>query len=130
MIGLDTTAIIDFYKGEKNLKDLIDTINEPLATNQIVYLELMYGIDPDNKEHKIEEDYYDILIESLFNFDLDAKACKKTAEIAWKLKKEGKIAEQLDCSIAAIYLINGINKIITKNTKHFENIRELKVISY
>ncbi len=130
MIGLDTTAIIDLYKGNDAIRKLIETLKEPFAVNYIIYLELMYGLDLTKDKHKNEEEYYDELANSLFNFGLDKKACKKSAEISWKLGKEGKIIGKFDCTVAAVYITNNIKKIITKNKKHFENIKELKVISY
>lgn len=37
---------------------------------------------------------------------------------------------RFDSMIAGILLANGVDKIITKNVKHFEKIKGLRVISY
>ena len=55
---------------------------------------------------------------------------KIAAEILAKLFKEGKIIEQNDAIIISIMLKNGIDKIITKNKKHFDRVKGIKVISY
>ena len=130
MIGLDTSSIIDFFRGDVSLKSLLDNIDEPLVVNQIVYLEAMFGFDLSNKKHKEEEEFYDDLFGSLVNLELDSSASKKSASIFWELKKQGEIIEAFDCTIVGIYLANGVNRIITKNVKHFNKIKGLKVMSY
>ncbi len=130
MIGLDTTAVIDLYRGNEKIKELIDRLEDNFAINQIVYLELMHGLDFKNDKHKSEEDYYDELIKSLIFYGLNIVSCKKSSQIEWELKKIGKVIEIFDCTIAAIYLTNGINKIITRNVKHFENIKDIEVLKY
>jgi len=130
MIGLDSTAIIDFAEGNKDLKKLLDKIKEPLAVNYISYLEIMFGIDLEDENYKFEEDFYDNLFLSLFTLDLDVSACKESSRIYWYMSKKGIEIGKFDCAIAGIYLSNGVNKIITRNVKHFENILGLKVISY
>jgi len=57
-------------------------------------------------------------------------SCELASEIFWSLKKEGKEIEQFDCVIAALLISNCINKILTRNSKHFEKIKKLEVISY
>lgn len=57
-------------------------------------------------------------------------ASVQASELFWKLRKKGITLGKFDCTIAAIFLSNGISKIITKNQKHFEDIPGLKVISY
>ena len=130
MIGLDSCAIIDFYRGDLNIKNLIESCEEILVVNNICYLEIINGIDYENSKHKTEEKYYDYFFESLKNLNLDIKSCKKSSEILWDQKKQGKIIEVFDCVIAGIYLSNGVKKIITRNKKHFENIKDLEIVSY
>ena len=130
MIGLDTSALIDIFKGDLAIRKVLSKNKEPLATTGLNYLELMFGIDFDDKDHKLEEDYYNEFFETLLNFNISKKASKMASKILWSLKKEGRIIEQFDCAISAILLVNGVNKIITRNVKHFEKIEGLKVISY
>lgn len=130
MIGLDTIAIIDIFKGNESIKKLLINTKEPLASTQMCYLELIFGINPQNPKHKVEENYYNEFFNSLLNLSLTKESCKKSSEIFWRLKKQGKMIEQFDCVIAGILISNGINKIITPNTKHFENISELRVLDY
>ena len=130
MIGLDTSAIIDIFKGDNNIKQFLKKNKEPLAATLISYLELFFGLDPRNPKHAIEERYYDEFFKSLYNLNLTKNSCKEASKIFWELKKKGESIEQFDCIIAALLLTNGINKIVTRNTKHFEKIKQLRAIGY
>ena len=130
MIGLDTSAIIDIFKGNPEVKQVLDNTLEPFAVTIMSYLELCFGLNPENPKHTEEGRYYDEFFKSLYPLDLTKESCEKASKIFWALKREGKMIEQFDCVIAAMLLTNGIKKILTRNTKHFEKIRELEVISY
>jgi len=130
MIGLDTTALIDLFKGDEDIKELLKKIDEPIILNQISYLELMFGLDSFNLNHKFEEEFYDNLFNYFMNLNLNFSSCKKAREVLWNLKRRGEIIEDFDCAIAGIFLTNNVNKIITRNIKHFEKIPGLNVISY
>ncbi len=130
MIGLDTSVIIDLFKKNPSLIKLLEEIDDKAALNQVSYLELMFGLDFESESHNSEEEYYDSLFNNFLVLQLNNSSCKKAARILLELKKMGKIIEQSDCAIAGIYLANGIDKILTKNKKHFENIKGLKVLSY
>ena len=130
MIGVDSSAIIDFFKKDESLRKLLESINVPLVVNRVTYLEIMFGLDFSNPLHRIEEGFYDRFFDSLMIFELNRDSCKKATEIFWYLRKNGKIIELFDCVIAGIYLTNGITKIVTKNKKHFANIKGLEVLSY
>lgn len=130
MIGIDTCVLTDIFKEDPSLKYLLSRINDELCVNQITYLEIIIGLDPDNTKHQKEEIFYDQLFSSFLNYDLDLNASKLSRKIFWDLKKTGNFADLLDCAIAGIYLSNGVNTIITKNKKHFEKIKDMKVLSY
>jgi len=128
MIGLDTTAIIDIFKGERGIKKLLEKIDEPFVSTIINYQEIMFGLNFEDLNHKKEESYYDEFFKELIIFSLDAKSSKRATEIFWKLKQKG--GGRFDCMIAGIFLSNGVNKIITRNVKHFENVKGLRVVCY
>jgi tRNA(fMet)-specific endonuclease VapC len=130
MIGLDSSAIIDLFKGEDSLKQLLLSIDEPISATEISYLELMFGIDRTIKKHKEEERYYDEFFNKILVLNLSRKSVKSASEIYWSLNKSGKSIEKFDCIIAGIFLSSGVNKIITRNEKHFSRIPGVKVLSY
>ena len=130
MIGLDTSAIIDLFRDDPALIRLLEQIDDTVVLSQISYLELMFGLDFERRNDKTEEEYYDSLFNLYSVLPLDNISCKKAAKISLALKKLGKSIGQFDCAIAGILLANGTNKILTRNKKHFENIKELNVVSY
>lgn len=130
MIALDTTAIVDFFKGDPKIMKLLENLDEPLSSTIINYQEIMFGLDLENPHHLEEEKYYDLFFNSIFTFHLDEESSKKATKIDWKLKKKGISSGRFDSIIAGIITKNGVNKIITRNVKHFDKIEGLKVISY
>ena len=127
---MDSTAIIDFSDGNESLKKLLDGLKESLAVNYISYLEVIFGLNLVDENYKFEENFYDGLFESFSNLNLDIAACKEASRIRWDLKRKGQDIGAFDCAIAGIYLTNGINKIITRNVKHFGRIKGMKAIGY
>ena len=130
MIGLDTSAIIDIFKGNENIKKFLDENKEPLAVNVISYLELFFGLNPEDPRHVKEGGYYKEFFKNFYNVYLTEDSCEEASKIYWNLKRKGKTIEQFDCIIASVFISNGISKVLTRNSKHFEKIRELNVISY
>ncbi len=130
MIGLDTTAVIDLFRGDEGLKKVLEQQTEPFAATQLTYLELMFGLDAELAAHQQEKAYYDDLLNSVLLLPLNSHACVKASELFWKLKKRGIIIGKFDSTIAAMFLVNGISKIITKNKKDFEPVPGIKVVSY
>jgi|SRR3989344_1150449 len=130
MIGLDTTAIIDLFKEDKKLKEVIESLEETFTSTIINYQELFFGLNPDNEQHKKEGEYYDQFFDNVTLFEHNINSAKKSSEIFWKLSKDGATTGRFDSMIAGILIANGVNKIITRNVKHFENIKELEVIGY
>lgn len=130
MIGLDTSTIIDIFRGNQEIKQVLESNKEPLAATIISYLELFFGLNLEEPKHATEGKYYDEFFKSLHNVNLTKNACEEASKIFWDLKRGGKTIEQFDCIIAALFLTNGINKILTRNPKHFERIKKLKVLSY
>ena len=118
------------FKGVAEIKKVMESANEPFCVTRMTYLELIFGIDPENKKHLEEEKYYDDFFTTLPTFELTDLACKKASRLFWTLKKQGQLIEQADCLISAIFLNNGIKKIITRNKKHFDRISELTAIPY
>jgi len=130
MIGIDTCAVIDLFKGDKQIISLLSDISEKVCITYINYLELIFGLDIENIKHKSEEEFYDHIMENYTVYNLDIESCKKARELFFLLKKKGNTIDDMDYAIAGILLSNGVNKIITKNKKHFENIPGVKVLSY
>ena len=130
MIGLDTTAIIDIFRGNPNIKILLEKVSDQIVTSIINYQEVMFGLDYNESRFKDEFVYYDEFFVDVLPLTFTTDSAKKTAEIFWRLHKQGRTVQRFDCMVAGCFISHGINKIITQNVKHFEHIKELNVISY
>ncbi len=130
MIGLDTTALIDISRNNGEILKLVNDIEEDICSTILNHQEVMFGLDLNDINFLNEEKFFDNFFDSIHIFELDISSSKEASRIKWKLRKKGITIEEIDCSIAGILLVNGINKIITRNVKHFEKIPELEVISY
>ncbi len=130
MIAIDSDSLINIFKDDEKLNELLKSLEDDFCSTIINYQELIFGLNWRNSREFEEEDYYDNLFNNIILFNLDKKSCKKSREIMFDLKKIGKTIGEFDCMIAGILLSNGVNKLITRNVKHFENIPGLKVISY
>jgi|SRR3989338_6133597 len=130
MIGLDTTAIIDLFNGDERLIKKINELKENIVSTMVNYQEIFFGIDFSNENLADEEIYYDSFFDNIEVFELSSESAKEASKILWILRKGGDNIGNFDSMIAGIYITNGVNKIITRNTKHFSKIKNLKVISY
>ena len=130
MIGLDTTAIIDIFNGEENIIKKINELREPLVSTIINYQEIFFGVDLGDHTLIEEENYYDYFFESIEVFGLTMDAAKRASKVLRSLRKVGYDIGEFDSMIAGVLLTNGINKIITRNVKHFSKVKGLKVLSY
>lgn len=128
---LDTTFLIDFLRAKKEAIEFLES-HQPIAlfTTEINVFELFTGAYLFDKNVDDHTQKITSLLSKLNVLPLDRKASIKAGEIAAKLIKEGKKIEETDCLIAAIAIINGINKIVTANKSHYERIKGIEVISY
>ena len=130
MIGLDTAAIIDLFRGVEGVRKALQQLKGPFASTQMNYSELMFGLNPKDPRSAKEEEYYDEFFQSLTLLKLTKESSKKAAEIYWYLKGIGKSIEPFDCMIAGIHLANGVETIVTRDVRHFSNIKGLRVVAY
>ncbi|MFH1648985.1 MAG: type II toxin-antitoxin system VapC family toxin [Candidatus Woesearchaeota archaeon] len=130
MIGLDTCAIIDLFKGDKGIKVFLERSNEQTVTTIINYSEIQFGLNPANSVHNKEREFYELLLSEIRILDLTREGCGKASSVFWQLNKKGKTIQKMDCTIAAILLTNGITHILTRNAKDFKHIDGLTTIPY
>ena len=130
MIGLDTTAIIDLFKKDESLRNLLKDLDDNFVSTVINYWEIKGGLNPKDNRYVLENKYYEDLFANIVIFDFDKHCVRKSSEVFWELSARGEMIDDFDSMIAGILLSNGVNKIITRNAKHFERIKGLKVLSY
>jgi len=108
---------------------LLSSLDDKIVSTVINYQEIFNGIDFE-KSYDVEEDYYDGFFDDMILYNLGKREAKLASKIYSKEKRNGNMIGRFDSMIAGILLANGVNKIITKNTKHFSKIRGLKVLKY
>ncbi len=130
---LDSTFLIDFIrKNEITLAKLADWGHEKIYTTRINVFEVLMGAfsikSEKDKMTRLSE--ISIVLQNLTILELDEISTFNAAQISGKLNLGGVHIEPNDCLIAGIALSNGIDTIITKNTKHFNRIDGIKIESY
>lgn len=131
MKAVDTTFIIDLLRNNKAaVVKSIDLDKEPMVfTTEANTYEVVSGIQQNPNKEKALHDI-EVLLSKLTVLPLDHKAAIKAGQISGTLLRQGKMIDDIDCLTAGIILTNGCGTIVTRNTKHFERIAELKVETY
>jgi predicted nucleic acid-binding protein len=130
MLGLDTSAIIDLLKNDQGVVAVLGQQDETVATCMMNYAELLFGVDPTSRRGQEELNWIDAFFNETLFLHLSKKVCKRASMVQHQLKRQGKLTEPADVLIAAAYLEHGIDKLLTRNKKHFEHIKGLRAISY
>ena len=129
---LDTSFIVDVLRGEnndvKNKTLELDKKFEVKAVTSITIMELWRGAMLSNAQTKEKEKINEIL-DSVLIYNFTEREAKKAAEIESGLIQQGKRIEIEDIMIASIALIRN-EKILTRNIKHFQDIKGLSIESY
>ena len=128
MVLLDTDILIGLLRNDADAKKKIIALQQmgmPLSTTSINALELLQGAYASVNREKnlllVEE-----LIENLKQINIDFLASKTAAKIIKDLEKEGKTIDAFDAVIGAATIVSN-EIIVTRNSKHFERIKELRV---
>lgn len=118
---VDTTFLIDLLN--KRPDAILFAQNNYVVTTAISVFEVYQGA-------KLSEfEVLDIFFNRIMVLKFGKEEGVLAGKIALDLKKRGEIIDFEDCMIAAIALIKETT-LITKNLKHFNRIKNLKVISY
>jgi len=124
---LDSDILIYFLKGNQDIvKKIISLPKDDLYITIINYTELLYGIYNSNKITQNKEKILPFL-EKFKVLQFDKNSSEIFAKIKAKLKKQGNIIADMDLMIASIAIANKAI-LFTNNIKHFERIKELKIL--
>jgi predicted nucleic acid-binding protein len=69
------------------------------------------------------------LIDLMF-FHWTGESTLRSAKIVGELKRKGSPIDVLDALVAGISLAHGRDVVVTRNKRHFENVKGLKVETY
>jgi len=127
---LDTTFIIDLLKNKANAVAKAAELEKssfPIRTTTVNVFELWQGLEDirdQAKKERIEQ-----FLSSIGLLSLDRESAKAAGTIYGELKRKGELLEAEDCLIAGICLQHG-DIILTRNQKHFERIKTIRVETY
>lgn len=125
---IDTDWIIFQLKGNKQIQSrLIQLQSGGLGISIISLAELYEGIihsrDTIGNQKKLDD-----FLSSVIIFDITEEICKLFGSYRGFLRKQGLMISDFDLIIAMTCLHHDLT-LLTNNRKHFERIKELKIIS-
>lgn len=121
---LDTTALIDFFRGKSEIIELLNKLAEeaPLATCPITISEVFSGVRP-GELARVEE-----FMEALVFYPISYKASRQAGIYRRAYIQEGINLSLSDTLIASVAIENSLI-LVTKNLRHFP-MSELSVIEH
>jgi len=130
MIFLDTNIISYYFNANIIVKEkILEAIdnNDSICTTIINIYEILKGFrwkGNNNKENQFKEFLEDVVV-----FTIDNDVVNIAADIYSTLRKDGKTIGDADILIAAIVIKNN-GVLVSNNTKHYEDIEQLKLINW
>ncbi|PIO08627.1 PIN domain nuclease [Candidatus Pacearchaeota archaeon CG10_big_fil_rev_8_21_14_0_10_34_12] len=134
MICLDTSFLIDVILGRpipEAYENLLDE-NDKFSITSPSIMELIKGLNLSKNLKYVtqeEKDKINKIISSMNIFDFNMKSAILAGEIEAELRNKGELIDIMDIMIGAIAKHNN-QILITKNPKHFEKIKGLKIEDY
>ncbi|MDD5473163.1 MAG: type II toxin-antitoxin system VapC family toxin [Candidatus Methanoperedens sp.] len=116
MIVLDTSVLIDYFRGKNSSFDFVS--NSDATTTVITYHEILSGIK--HRKAKKEEAFYRRFFSDIKILDLDLKAVEESSDIMARLLSQGRVVNTLDVLISGIAMTNGADKIVSRDKDFLE----------
>jgi len=130
MVCLETTFLVDFFRGNKNAIEKYTEIKESNESIRVAVpsiTEIISGaslnVKNEEKERAIE------FFSNLEILELNKESAILAGEIEAGLILSGETIGIIDIMIGAICLSNN-ETLLTRNKKHFEKIKNLEIKSY
>ena len=127
MIVLDTSTLIDFFRGVEKTREFMD---EDVATTVISYYEILSGVK--HRKARKEEQFFRRFFSEIDVLDFDRKAAEEASDIMGRLLGLGTPVNSTDVLIAGIAIVNGAEKIVSKDRDFISigKVSELDVLVY
>lgn len=121
---LDTTILIDFFRGRKEVVELLSALVEeaPLASCPVTVAEIFSGIRP-QEMLKVAE-----LLDTLVYYPVEYETARKAGLFRKAYNKKGISLSISDTLIASVAIKNSLT-LVTRNVKHFP-MPELSIIEH
>lgn len=128
---VDTSIFVDCLRKEvvPSSKSFLERMGDEYSgyTSSITVAELSVGAYLSRSQNALEKTLE--LLNVVEVIDLDSRIAIDAGKIYADLIQSGKRIELNDCLIAATALSLGINRIVTRNKKHFLRIEEIEAIA-
>ena len=127
MILVDTTVVIDIWRGRSGVKRHLKNYKEETLCISIISIAEIYDGLGYTKEKKGEQFYNKIkdqiekVLSGFHLLPLNIKILQESGNIKGKLRAQGKILDLADCIIGTTAKLMNANKIITRNKSHFQD---------
>lgn len=123
MIVADSDVLIDFLRGhgEGARRVAIELESRSFSTTAITAFELRSGAHSPRQRKGV-----DTLLDAMTILPFGPEEARLAAEIRQRLESEGQAIGMADYMIAAVCITND-GVLITRNRKHFERIKDLKL---
>ncbi len=122
MYLLDTTAIIELFRGDAQVKQILGRKIDDSAVTSVSYFEIFTRIY--HKQLKHEKKYFTQFFSSIPIYFFDLKAADESSKLMASLYNRGTPINLADVMIAGIGIANNAEGIITAD-KDFENIKPI-----
>ena len=133
-ILLDSTVLIDLLRANADAQNRIFQLRNEgaiFSTSTLNLYEVWCGLTNAKKTHGNPAAALAAIRSELDVLAFDEEAARHAAEISGQLRSLGKPIDGLDYLIAGTIVSNGIDAVLTRNKKHFENIKGIKqVLTY
>lgn len=123
---LETSVIINYLRGDKHTVDLIESLEGELSSSFMCMAELYEGVARAASSDKLEQGVVDFFAGLSRIFGLDEVVSRQFGFIRAKLKRQGRVIEDIDIFLSATCVAYDLT-IVTDNPKHFSRIEELKL---
>ena len=125
---MDTDWAIDFlHKADRTVRRLEELLPNGVGLSVVSLAELYEGLarsrNPDADSKALH-----LFVEAVEVVPLDDAACQVFGEERAKLRKEGNLIGDMDILIGATAISNGLT-LLTNNTRHFERMQRLNIVS-
>ena len=132
---LDSNTVSYFLRGEGSVQDnfqkeIVASRNFYAIPFVVVYEIKRWLLDRPTKIEKIYNQNFDGLFQKVrHEADMDVQTWGKATEVYITLKRDGKLIADSDILIAAYCIANGYT-LVTRNTKDFARIKNLKIVNW
>ena len=132
-ILLDSTVLIDLLRANSEAQSRVIQLRNEGAifyTSTTNLYEVWCGLMNASKSPSNPGAALTALRSELEVLVLDEEAARRAALIHGHLRSIGKPVDGLDYLVAGTVVSNGVEAVLTRNKKHFENIKEIQVLTY